>query len=80
MTEDALLDALREAMAKQPAGDGLTVVELVAAMGKTSRNERPIRDALRFLMANGKAECVTITRPRLNGVVARTYGYRLKAS
>lgn len=78
MTENELLEALQAVMSNTSGADGFTILELCNAMGKSFRNERGAREAMRVLLSQGKAECVRVTRPRLNGVMATTFGYRLK--
>jgi hypothetical protein len=69
---------LQSAMTAQPKEDGFTILELCTAAGKSYRNERSMREAMRALISAERAECVRVMRPRLNGVMATTFGYRLK--
>ena len=78
MNENQLLDALREAMAGPAGADGFTMAELVQILSASPRNPRPVREAVRALLTTGKAECVKVIRPRMDGYPMRVSGYRLK--
>lgn len=76
VTENELLDALREALLPTVGtDDALTGPELQAKLGKS---DDVVRRALRVAMAEGRCEVVKVTRVRLDGIPTRVPGYRLK--
>jgi len=76
VTQDDLLDALRQAMTVPASGDAPTVGELAAATG---RNVQVVRASLKALLDAGRLEVVTMRRPALDGRMRVVPGYRMKA-
>lgn len=77
ITQNDILDALRQAMVFPPTGDGFTVVELAQALGCTPRKGSL---AMTRLLASGEVEVVMIRRQKITGVWHTIPGFRLKAS
>lgn len=75
VTQNDLLDALRSALARPQPGEGCTVMEIAEAL---DIGEHAARELVKKLLKTGEAECVTVARPRMNGVMARVTGYHLK--
>ena len=76
VTQNELLDALRDALTKPSDGDGFTGPELARMMGC---HAAAARDALRVLAAQGRLEVVTVHRAAIDGRTMTLRGYRLKA-
>lgn len=76
VTESELVEALREAA--QPGSSdvegALTVAEMAAC---TNRGEKYVRDNIRKLLAEGKAELVRIPRTAIDGRLQNLPAYRL---
>jgi len=79
ITENELVEALRSAMGSQDEGptDARTVQEIVNTIG---RSERFVRDNVRKLIAEGRAELVRIKRPAIDGRIQSVPAYRIKAA
>lgn len=76
ITENELLDALREAMLPTVGSeDGVTVPELCERL---CRSRAVVARAIRALIAEGRAEHVKVMRMQMNNVPKRTDAYRLK--
>ncbi len=75
VTTDDLLGALREAMARPEAEDGLTTKEIMAATGL---GQKPVIAWLHAQRAAGRLEVVTVQRADLGGRTQRVVGYRMK--
>lgn len=75
VTQDDLLDALRQALTTPVAGEGLTGPELAQAMGCSISTAR---DALRGLQAEGRLEVVNVRRQRIDGRTMMVPAYRIK--
>ena len=75
LTQDEVLQALQEAMAKPARPEGaFRVVELAESLGLT---ERSILKYLHKLQRVGRLLAVPITVTRLDGKVQRVMGYKL---
>lgn len=77
MTQDALLDALRQAMERAPKDDpgALTAHELMDALGLSiERTRRLLKDLLR----SGQCEAVKVSRVDISGRVQSVPAYRLR--
>lgn len=76
VTESELVEALRQAA--QPGSPdvagALTVVEMAA---RTGRGEKYVRDNIRKLMSEGRAEMVRIPRAAIDGRMQNLPAYRL---
>lgn len=78
LTQDEVLQALQDAMAKPSRPEGaFRVVELSEALGLT---ERSVLKYLHKLQRADRLAAVPITVTRLDGKVQRVMGYKLKAS
>lgn len=75
MTENELMEALREALAQPEAPDAYTMQELCRIV---PRSEDWIRNRLRALVAAGRVEPVRVPRANMFGAVAPTCAYRFK--
>jgi hypothetical protein len=75
VTQDDLLAAIRDALARPVAGDGFTGPELARKFGV---RDNAARDVLRVMMAEGRLEIVTLKRQGLDGRQMTVRGYRLK--
>ncbi len=75
VTQDDLLDALRDALKAVPAGEGHTGPELAQMMGCTALR---CRQALLAFQQQGRLEVVTIKRTALDGRQMTLRGYRIK--
>jgi Asp/Glu/hydantoin racemase len=75
VTQDDLLDALRDALAKPVNGDGTTAGEMADAIG---RPVAVIRKALRAVASEGRLEVVMVTRSDLTGRQQTVPAYRIK--
>ena len=82
ITQTVLLDALRAARVgvTDDAEDAATVGELADALRASGQPTNPtrIRNMLRVLIADGRAECIKVARRRLDDIVTPVNGYRLK--
>ena len=77
LTQNDVLDALREAMFKLPnAENGITRRELAKATG---RSEGAVRNWLLREIDAGRVECVKVVRDRCDGVPMPTTAYRAVA-
>ena len=75
ITQDDLLEALRAHMAQQLGGEeGMTVSEL---SGKLSQSDERVRRNLKALLAQGKAQVVSVRRTDMAGRMMSVPGYRL---
>lgn len=75
VTTDDLLDAIRDALAKPVAGDASTMAELKTATGY---GHDKLRRLIRLVHAEGRLECVRVTRPTIIGTMATVPAYRIK--
>lgn len=75
VTQADMLDALREAMAPVPSGDGLTGPELAEKLGCCPS---VMRTWVRRWLADGTLEHVRLERVRINGMRMTLTGYRHK--
>lgn len=75
LTENELLEALREAQTPDNPEGAMTTSEISDAMGIVDL--RRVRARIAKLMILGRAEHVRVKRRKLNGVVATTDAYRL---
>jgi transcription initiation factor IIE alpha subunit len=75
VTENELLDAVREAMRADDSTDGFTVLEMCDALGL---NYRLVRKAVKRMLDSGTAEVVRVRRTRMDGISHIISGYRLK--
>lgn len=76
VTESELIDALRKA-AEPGSSDtegALTVAEMAA---RTNRCEKYVRDNIRKMLAEGRAELVRIPRTAIDGRLQNLPAYRL---
>lgn len=74
VTQDDLLEALKEALGRPEAGDGFTVAEL---MESTERNDEVVRRGLKKLAAAGRLEVTSKYRRNLAGVLQRAPAYKI---
>jgi DNA-binding IclR family transcriptional regulator len=79
MTEQELLEALREAMESHPGDDAgaMTAAEITVQLGVSDKKCYKI---LRPLVTGGMVECISVPRHNLAGVVHPVPAYRLKPS
>jgi transposase len=76
VTQNDMLDALRQAMAPVPSGDGLTGTELAEKLGCcTATCQKWVRKWIK----DGTLELVPLQRVRVNGVRMTITGYRSRA-
>ena len=75
VTQNDILDAIRAATRAFPAGDGFTRPELARKLGVSTLKAG---DVLRVMLAEGRAEIVTVQRPALDGRTMTLRGFRLK--
>lgn len=77
MTTNDILDALRDYMGNIPNGDGATLREL---MSELQRGEVVVKNLVRQLLLEGRAEVVLLKRERMDGIQTTVRGYRLRAA
>ena len=79
ITSNEILDALKDAMQKNPSGDGFTIRELRMSMGKGGElaSEILVREGVRKLLQSGKATTVRLYRPAMDGILRNVSGYLL---
>lgn len=77
VTQASLLEALRKALEAAPDDSGAMTTEELAAEMRC--NVPAVRGKLKALLAAGKAECVKVPRPRIDGATQMTPGYRIVA-
>jgi transcription initiation factor IIE alpha subunit len=77
ITQNELLEAVREAMRADDSTDGFTVLEMCDALGL---NHRLVRKAVKRMLDSGTAEVVRVRRTRMDGISHTISGYRLKAA
>jgi len=75
VTEDDLLQALRDALAQPTDAQASTMTELAAAMGFGLEK---VRHLLRAVQDEGRLEVVRLRRPNLIGTTSLVPGYRIK--
>lgn len=76
VTQDDLLDALRNALLKPMEGNGVTVGELQETTGYSYER---IRKALRVLSVAGRLEVSRVTRMDIAGRPSSVPAYRIKS-
>lgn len=77
ITMDEMLEAIREAMAQAPAEDDALTMNDLCGVAKVGRHR--MRDVLRKLIAEGRMECVHVSRLGIDGLPHKVPAYRIKA-
>lgn len=75
ITQDDLLEALRDALGGPPESEGVTMADLCASTGY---GNKALRRALVALAAQGRLEVGRSRRPTLDGRIAPVPCYRLR--
>lgn len=75
MSQDALLDALQEALGQTEDPEGAMTIREISA--KLDLNERSAREVVRGLIEDGRAEATKVRRVALDGRNALVSAYRL---
>lgn len=73
ITESEILTALQAALSRPEGHEGMTAGEMAEASGV---NVHRIHKALRKLLATGQAQCVKVTRTRIDGQQTLVPAYR----
>ena len=74
ITNDEILDAIRQALEQTGGNEGFTTQELAEMSGKSAT---VVRRALRVMLTSGRAEPVWVRRTLMTGAQQRIAGYRL---
>jgi predicted DNA-binding transcriptional regulator len=74
VTEEQILTWLAEIERERIDQEGVTVRELAAHLGIS---DEAARARVRSLLAAGRMEPTRVTRPRMDGIVQTTSGYRV---
>lgn len=78
VSTDDILEAIRLALQSNPeTGDGMTVLEIAAAMNPPV-GEQKARKAVKRLLKEGTMENCRVHRPRMDGIITACSGYRFK--
>lgn len=77
VTQNDLLEALRQALERAPDNSGaLTCLEIAR---ETGWDIKSARERIRAMIHDGRAECIRVSRKRIDGVMQMTPAYRLKS-